>query len=165
MFNFKSRRVRLVAEIVVFVLIVFAVHAYNQRGTARGMAPPLEGTLLDGHHFDLASLRGRPVLVQFWATWCPICRLELGSIAAIAKDHAVITVAQQSGQAAAVRTFLKRQGVSFPVIVDPEGVLAQRYGVRAVPASFVIGPHGRIRFVEVGYTTGWGLRARLWWAR
>ncbi|MEJ2509848.1 MAG: redoxin domain-containing protein, partial [Gammaproteobacteria bacterium] len=87
------------------------------------------------------------------------------SIASIAKDYRVITVAQQSGSADAIRAYLHKHQVDFPVLADPDGSLSRRYGVRAVPASFVVGPRGRIRFVEVGYTTELGLRARLWWAQ
>jgi len=160
-----SRRFRLLLEIAAIVLVLLAVRAYTQRGVVHGTAPSLAGPLLDGGRADLAALRGRPVLVHFWATWCPVCRLELSSIDAIAKDYTVITVAQQSGSAASIRAYLKKHDVDFPVVADPDGVLSRRFGVRAVPASFVIGPRGRIRFVEVGYTTGLGLRARLWWVR
>jgi len=155
----------LAIEVLLVLLVFFAARLYMQRGVVQGAAPPLAGKLLDGGRVDLADLRGRPVLVHFWATWCPVCRLELSSIDAIAKDYTVITVAQRSGSAAHIRAYLKKHGVDFPVIADPDGVLSHRYGVQAVPASFVIGPRGRIRFVEVGYTTGFGLRARLWWVR
>jgi len=162
---FASRYTRWLLEALVVVGVVVAVHAYTQRGTVRGTAPALAGTLLDGGHFNLADQRGRPVLVHFWATWCPVCRLELSSIASIAKDYRVITVAQQSGSADAIRAYLRKHQVRFPVLADPDGSLSRRYGVRAVPASFVLGPRGQIRFVEIGYTTELGLRARLWWVK
>ncbi|BCU05840.1 hypothetical protein Atep_05170 [Allochromatium tepidum] len=62
-----------------------------------GEAPPLVGVTLEGTPIDLADRRGRPVLVHFWATWCPVCRITDGTIDAIAEDHAVVTVALQSG--------------------------------------------------------------------
>ena len=115
---------------------------------------------------DLATLgQGRPVLVHFWATWCPICKLEQGTINALSAEHPVITIATQSGDAQAVQTFMQEQHLHFPVLLDEEGTLLQRYGLHGVPATFVIDPQGRIAFREVGYTTSWGLRARLWLAR
>jgi hypothetical protein len=63
-----------------------------------------------------------------------------------------------------VRSYLGERGLDFPVLVDPDGRLAGRYGVRGVPTTLVIGPEGRIRSREVGYTTGLGLRLRLWMA-
>jgi peroxiredoxin len=105
------------------------------------------------------------VLVHFWATWCPICRTEQDTINAIARDTPnVITVAMQSGSRDEVEKYLKQQGLSFPVLNDPDGRIAAAWGVHAVPASFIIDPDGQIRFVEIGYTTETGLRLRLWLA-
>ncbi|GEM_PF-160473 len=145
------------------ILAAFAaVHWWQTRPLATGEAPPLKGRTVDGAAADLRAAQGRPVLVHFWAEWCPVCRLEEDGIAAIAGDHRVITVAMQSGDAARVRAYLKRHGLGFPVLADPHGAIAGDWGVRAVPTSFVIGPGGRIRFREVGFTSEAGLRARLW---
>ncbi|MBI1173926.1 MAG: redoxin family protein [Sideroxydans sp.] len=130
-----------------------------------GMAPPLSGMQLNGSAYTLPVRPAQPVLVHFWATWCPICRAEQGSIEAIAQDHPdTITVAMQSGSDAEVVRHLAEQGLHFPVVNDADGRLSAAWGVHAVPASFVISPDGQIRFVEVGYTTGAGLRLRLWLA-
>lgn len=150
---------------LVLVAFVYLTHLYMVRGMARGVAPPLAGPTLSGAPVSLATLRGRPVLVHFWATWCPVCELQQGTIQALARDHDVITVAMQSGGTAAVRSYLGERGLSFPVIVDQDGRLAARFGVRAVPASFVLDGRGHVRFIEAGYSTGLGLRARLWLAR
>ncbi len=152
-------------QLLAAVLIIAAVGFWQTRDLASGMAPPLAGTDVHGRMLELAQWRGKPVLVHFWATWCPVCRLEQDSIAAIAEDWPVLTVAMQSGDAAEVTAHLREHGLDFPVLVDPDGELSGRFGVRAVPTSFVVAPDGRIRFREVGYTTGWGLRLRLWLAR
>ena len=76
----------------------------------------------------------------------------------------MITVALKSGNDAAVAQYMKRQGLDFPVLNDPDGLISDAWGVHAVPASFVLEREGKIRFVEFGYTTGIGLRARLWLA-
>ena len=146
--------------------IILGVRAWQQQGMVSGPAPALAGVLLDGkEYFSLAALNGQPVLVHFWATWCPVCSAEQGSIEALAKEYPTITVAMQSGSAETVAAHLNKEGLSFPVLNDPDGTIAAQWGARAVPASFVVDGAGRIRFVEVGYTTGIGLRARLWLAR
>ena len=130
-----------------------------------GMAPPLAGVTLDGSVYTLPAKPAKPVLVHFWAIWCAICRVDQDSITAIAHDHPnIITVAMQSGNDAEVSRHLAAQGLHFPVLNDPDGRISAAWGVHAVPASFIIGPDGKIRFVEVGYTTGTGLRLRLWLA-
>jgi thiol-disulfide isomerase/thioredoxin len=105
------------------------------------------------------------VLVHFWATWCPICRAEQDSIAAIVHDHPnMLTVAMQSGTPEEVSPHRQKQGVDFPVVNDQDGALARAWDVHAVPACLIVGPDGQIRFVETGYTTGVGIRLRLWLA-
>jgi alkyl hydroperoxide reductase subunit AhpC len=85
-------------------------------------------------------------------------------IDALAEDYPVITVAMQSGEAQAVRDYPAAQGVAYPVVNDPEGDIARRYGVSGVPASFVLDGRGEVRFVTRGYTSGPGMRLRLWLA-
>jgi peroxiredoxin len=150
---------------LLFVLIVMGIRAWQQRDMVGGAAPALQGVTLAGQAYKLPAHPAQPVLVHFWATWCSICRLEQDSIAAIAHDDPnVITIAMQSGTPEEVARHMREQGIDFPVVNDPDGSLASAWGVHAVPASFIIDRDGRIRFVEVGYTTGIGLRLRLWLA-
>lgn len=160
----KRRWWRIAVEVLFMIAIVLALRAYLQRDIVTGPAPAFAGTQIDGTPVALAQYRGAPVLIHFWATWCPICKAEQGSIAAIAQDHRVIAIAMQSGGAATVAQYLREQRWAVPVLVDEDGTLARAYGVRGVPASFVVDGTGIIRNVEVGYTTEWGLRLRLWWA-
>lgn len=152
-------------NLLLFALLVTGIRLWQQRDMVSGAAPQLQGTTLSGQPYNLAAHSGHPVLVHFWATWCPICRAEQSSIAAIAADDPeVITVAMQSGKPEQVAGFMREQGISFAVLNDPEGKISAEWGVHAVPASFIISPDGQIRFVEVGYTTGWGIRLRKWLA-
>ena len=160
----KRRWLRRAGEAVVLLALVLGMRAWQQSGIASGPAPALAGVLLDGKPVALTAFAGRPVLVHFWATWCPICSAEQGSIDALARDTPVITVAMQSGERDAVVQHMRKEALSFPVLNDPDGLIAAQWGVRAVPASFVVDGAGQIRYVEVGYTTGVGLRLRLWLA-
>jgi len=119
---------------------------------------------LDGQSFDLEHFRGRPVLVYFWATWCAVCRVEQDNIEALNADLPVVGVALQSGSPEKVRAYMRENGLRVAVRNDPDGAIAAAWGVRATPTGFVIDPNGRIRFREVGYTSEWGWRLRMWWA-
>ena len=147
------------------LVVILGVRAYQQRDIVTGPAPALVGVLLDGKAFTLAPIAGQPQLVHFWASWCPICRAEQGSIAALAQDYPIVTVAMQSGGDNDVAQYMQKEALSFAVLNDPEGLLAAQWGVRGVPTSFIVDEAGQIRFVEVGYTTEIGLRLRLWLAR
>jgi thiol-disulfide isomerase/thioredoxin len=160
----KRRYFKLGIEIVVILAIYLAVKAFMQRDLVNGPVPSLEGTLLGGQSFTLQSYQGKPVLLHFWATWCSICKMEGSSIASISEDYQVITVAMNSGTDMEISAYLEEQGLSFPVVVDENGAMAEHFGVRGVPTSFIIDPKGDIQFTEVGFTTELGLRLRLWLA-
>lgn len=151
------------AEILFFIGLYLGLKAWLHRDVIHGEAPYFDAQWLQGERFSLSDYRGNPLLLHFWASWCAICRVEQGSIAAIAEDWPVITVVVQSGDAGEVRRYLEEHDLAFPVVVDGDGRLARLYGVTGVPVSFVIDATGRIRFTEVGYTTELGLRSRLWW--
>jgi thiol-disulfide isomerase/thioredoxin len=125
----------------------------------------LTGTTLNGTAASLETFRGRPGIIEFWASWCEACQAMSANIASVAKDHPVITVASLSGSAERVGTYLNDNRLSFPVVVDPQGRLAASYGVSAFPTVVIIDKRGKILFTESGYTTELGLRARLWFAQ
>jgi thiol-disulfide isomerase/thioredoxin len=139
-------------QIALVLAVMTVMHFWNVRHVAHGAAPSIVSSTLDGRPFSLASYRGKPALVHFWATWCGVCRAEEP------------TIATSSGSRVEISKALAERGLTMPVVSDPEGSLAADWGVGAFPTSFILGPDGRIRFVEVGYTSGIGLRARLWWA-
>lgn len=161
----RKKLLRLLAELVLVAVAFFGVRAWQQRGLATGNARELTGPSLDGGTLSLASLQGKPALVHFWATWCGVCEQQAGNISELAKGgHQVLTVASDSGGVQEVQKYLATRGLSFPVLLDPQGQLARSWGVSAFPTDVVVDAKGRIRFNEVGYTTTPGLRARLWWA-
>ena len=160
----KIRGMKFVIEIILIFAVLFAVKAYTQRDLVRDKLPNFEATLLDGQKINVSDLQGKPLLLHFWASWCPVCDLEKDSIQAISKDHRVISVAMNSGTDLEVNHYLTENNLSFPTIIDEQGKLAKMFGVRGVPVSFIISPDGNIAFSESGYTTEIGLRFRLWLA-
>ena len=161
---YAKRSVKISIQIFLFIVIYFAVKAYTQRDLIQGQAPVLNATLITGENFNLQHKRNQPMLLHFWASWCPVCKLEQDSIDSISKNHPVVTVAMQSGDSSEISQYMRDSGLNFSVIADETGALAQRYGVKAVPVSFILNPQGQIVFSESGYTSSWGLQLRLWLA-
>ncbi|MHB8253777.1 MAG: redoxin domain-containing protein [Acidiferrobacter sp.] len=156
------RRRAILTELLLAGIIIVAANAYLARHAAHGQAPPLAPATLNGPAPQVAD--GRPLLVDFFATWCPICRIDQGVAQSIARHEPVVIVATQS-PTQAVRVFARSHHWRAPVILDPDGAIARRYGVRVLPMAFILGPRGHIRFVVAGYTTEVGLMTRLWLAR
>ncbi|MBX3675896.1 MAG: redoxin domain-containing protein [Rhodocyclaceae bacterium] len=165
----SRRRFGLPWKVWAFLLIFVAIQFWQSREMQGGTMPPLSGQLADGRQTSLEAMLheagGKPLLLYVWSSSCPICRAEEGTIAALAEDWPVMTLAMQSGDVDTVAKFMRERGLAYPALVDMRGEIAWSLGVRATPAWFVVDRGGAIRFAGVGYTTGWGLRARLWWAR
>ncbi len=151
-------------DILLVFVVVFVVHLWQTRDLPVGPAPKLQGMMLTGETKRLEDYRGAPVLVHFWATWCPVCRLEEGSIDNLAEDYPVLTIATGSGETAEIKKHLADNDLSFPVLMDESGVIGADWGIRGVPSSFIVDAQGQIRHVAVGYTTELGLRFRMWLA-
>lgn len=143
---------------------VAGAQVYASRGLVSGSAPPMPSTTLDGRPFALESLRGAPAAIYFWASWCGVCRTMQGTIASVARDHRVVGVALQSGDAGEVASYLKTAAFSLDTVLDEDGSAGKRYGLRGVPTLFILDGQGKIRFSTSGYTSEAGLRLRLWLA-
>ena len=162
--NFNNKYYRWLAELTLILIVLSAVRFWMQRDVVSGFAPNIHHVMLDGKNFELYQNKNRPILVHFWASWCPVCKLEQSNIENIAKDYPVITIAMQSGDNEELSQFMRQEKLSFKVINDERGILSQSYNIRGVPVSFIVNKDNKIEFVEVGYTTEIGLRLRLWWA-
>jgi peroxiredoxin len=160
----RPRWLRWLRDIAVLLLVFGAIQWWQARNLVVGNAPPLAGHLVDGAAFQLDAAQG-PYLVHFWATWCPICRIEQDSISSIAGDRPVITVATTSGDTDEVAAYLADHRLAMPVLMDEDGEIARAWGVNGVPATFVIDTAGAVRHAGMGFSTEAGLRLRLWLAQ
>ncbi|QXE90631.1 TlpA family protein disulfide reductase [Geomonas subterranea] len=110
---------------------------------------------LSGKPVQLSTLKGKLVLVNFWATWCPPCREEIPSMVKLnqvmqGKNFQMLAISIDEGGKGAVEEFFKRGGVTLPALLDTDGQVARRYGTTGVPETFVVDPKGVIRKKVVG---------------
>ena len=151
--------------LLLIVVVYMSVRTWQNQLSPKGEAPAISSTLtVSGKPIDLASFRGKPLMLYFWATWCNICKLEQGSIRSVTRDHQVLSVAWKSGSAAQVGAYMKKHDLNMPTIIDDSGEIAKLYGVRGTPKAYFIDEKGVIRSIDGGYSSEIGMRIRLWFA-
>ncbi len=129
--------------------------ALNASGYPSVMHPPeFNGFTADGRGVSLASLSGRVVLLNFWATWCLECRPEMPMFERLHREFgaqglSVVGINAREG-AAAVRVYAKELGLTFPLILDPRGTINAAYGVIGLPTTFLVGRDGRPVALAIG---------------
>ncbi len=158
----KRRFIRFLIQATLFLLIYVMAKTWMQKDLVTGVAPAINSRDLAGKVVSLSDYQDGPVLVHFWASWCPVCELSHGAISSVDEGWPVLSVAMQSGSDAEVATYMAENDLTWHTIGDEAGLLATKFGVQGVPVSFVIDPEGNIDFREMGYSTSWGLRFRLW---
>ena len=152
---------------LLFYLIVTGVIIYGQffanQNLVTGIPPEIAAQTITGAPVADQISKG-PGIIYFWAEWCGICRTMQGSISALLKEYPGVTVAMQSGDSEEVLEYLQKADLSWKTVADQDGSIGSRYGIRGVPAVFILGKDGQIKFTSAGYSSETGLRFRLWLA-
>jgi len=162
-----DRAGRLIVGVVVATVATFTVqeaswaqvadllHELNLTTYSRPTMPPdFNGRTADGSDLSLASLKGKVVLLNFWATWCLECRPEMPAFERLHREFsaqglAVVGINARE-ETSTIREYAKELGLTFPLISDPTGKINSAYGVIGLPTTFLIGRSGRAVALAVG---------------
>ncbi len=153
----------LTTSLLIFI-IANAISLFRAPGIKDKTLPEINTLLTNNELYSSLDYKNRPLLIHFWATWCPTCKLEAGNIQTLSKTYDVLTIAVKSGDDEKINAYLKEHALDIKTINDHEGILASQFSVSAFPTTFIYDKSGKLSFTEVGYTSTWGLYLRMWWA-
>ena len=159
----ETRRTRLIARPFLVVAVILVAVLVGLTGCApTGAAeiakgkpvPNITGTTLDGASFDLAALRGKPLVINFWGPSCVPCRTEFPLLAAKAAAHAadglVIVGVLTDDPVEPARDFVRDHGATWANVIDPGGVVKAAYHVLGRPQSYFVDRQGVLRSIQIG---------------
>lgn len=152
----SGKGVRLFLTIFLFVIVGMAVFVLSLKRPTTKISKPLQIGLpapdftfpdLNGNKVSLSEYRGKVVLVNIWATWCPPCREEMPSMQKLydrfkGKDFEILAVSIDANGAKAVAPFMQELKLTFPALLDTKGRIRSLYGTTGVPESFIIDKNG-----------------------
>ena len=128
-----------------------------------GAAQPLTGSTLNGGTFDLATTKGKPTVVNFFASWCGPCNQEAPELVAFAKAHPDVQVVgvATNDKPFDSQSFVNKYGLTYPVVMDLDGSIGNAWGVTGIPATFFIDKNGSVQAAIVGASTQAQFEAKL----
>ena len=136
------------------VLVFGAAQAQSLKPWTGGATPALELADPDGKLHRLADYRGKTVLVNFWATWCAPCRAEMPSMERLRREmqgRPFVILAVNVGEGPRLaREFAQQLSLEFPILLDRETRVTRAWRARLLPASYIVGPDGTIRYSVLG---------------
>lgn len=160
----KHKLIKYLKEALLFILLmtIFANALSIYRSSSLNKEPINLKEIITLKNSRYKIPKDEPILLHFWATWCPTCKAEAQNIERISKHYNVLTIALKSGSDEEIQEYLRSRDLTFRVVNDSEGQITQRHGVSAFPTTIIYDKNGNEAFSEVGYTTTIGLWLRMW---
>jgi len=162
----KNKIKKYTKEIVVFSIFIFIISNIISfyRSTNLSKTPLMLSSveLINEESYIIDT--SKPIMVHFWATWCPICKVEASNIQKISENFQVITIATQSGDDKQIKKYQKENEVNFMVINDKDGLLSKSANITVFPTTIIYDKNQKMVFADVGYTSTWSLWLKMFWA-
>ncbi len=158
------RTLRTVALWVAGLLVIFMAMGFLRAPSLPDKAPAFSLPTLEGDTLALAEFRGQTVVLNFWATWCGPCLLEIPWFSDYADGHpevALLGIATD-GPAEKVAAAAQQLEMTYPVLMSDDAT-HEAYGISTIPTTVIVDAEGRVRYAHSGLLMGWQLRALVWW--
>lgn len=148
---------------IILAIILNVVSYFKSQDLNKEKLTEQSFKLLDNKQYSIPN--DKPILVHFWATWCPTCKIEASNIEKISKEYEVITIASQSGSKEEIQKYLDEHNLTFKVVNDIDGQYSNKFNIQVFPTTFIYDKNKNLKFSEVGYTSTFGLYLRMFFAQ
>ncbi len=149
-------------EILIFIVVLTVlsntISFYKSNELNKNSLNDIELKTIDK---DIKLPNDKPILIHFWATWCPTCKFEASNIEYISNHYNVITIAVNSKD---IKKYMKESNLTFKVIDDKDSKLSKKFNISAYPTTFIYDKNKNLVFSEVGYTSSFGLWIRMFFS-
>ena len=150
------KRNKIIASSAAILFVIFGVFMIGTTSVSAQEAPDFTLTDLDGQKVSLSDFKGKVIIVDFWATWCGPCKMEIPSFIQLQDDYkddvVILGVSLDQGGPKVVVPFAKKMNINYPIVYGDGSVVQAYGGIRGIPTTFVIDRDFNIQRKYVGYT-------------
>ena len=162
----KKKLLHYAKEILTFIVVLTilsnVISLYKSSDLSKDTLSIKTLELINDKQFNLQT--NKPILIHFWATWCPTCKLESDNIQTLSEHFEVLSIAVKSGSKNDLKIYMKEHNLNYRVYNDENAQLASKFNISVYPTTFIYNGEKKLVFSEVGYTSTFGLWLRMWWA-
>ena len=161
----KKKLLHYIKETLFFILFITlfanAISFYKSSDLNKESLSLQKIQLIDGSS-ELIDKK-KPIIIHFWATWCPTCKLEAQNIEYLSHHYNVLSIAVNSGSNEDIKKYMLEHSLTFKVVNDQHSIYAKEFHIAAYPTTFIYDKDKKLVFSEVGYTSTIGLLLRMLW--
>lgn len=161
----KNKYIKYLLELffLLFVAVIIAngISIYRSVDLNKNQLQTTSFMLNDGSKYKTEEKK--PLIIHFWATWCPICKAEISNIEFISKHYQVLTVVVKSGNDYEIKKYMDEHKLNFRVINDNDGSMARKFNISMFPTTIIYDKNKNTAFTDVGYTSAIGMLLKVWW--
>ena len=162
----KKKLLHYAKEILTFIVVLTilsnVISLYKSSDLSKDTLSIKTLELINDKRFNLQT--NKPILIHFWATWCPTCKLESDNIQTLSEHFEVLSIAVKSGSKNDLKIYMKEHNLNYRVYNDENAQIASKFNISVYPTTFIYNGEKKLVFSEVGYTSTFGLWLRMWWA-
>jgi len=157
---------KIILESIKFLLIIFIITniiSYIRKPElSSNNLPSMTLNTISGKTFTTSSSIGKPLIVYFWGSWCPVCKLQSPTIDSLSKEYYVISIAVNSGNDIDIKKYMEEKDLHFQTINDSDGNISQSFHIGVFPTTFIYNEKGINTFTDVGLTSLFSLKLKIW---